>query len=424
MHRYRRSLPFAAALLLPLAVHAQNLVPNGGFASNLAAWQSFSENGSAAWSSQDSGGSASSGSAFLTGTNPAGGVLNSFLTQCVPVAASTSYTVSGLVRFSEGQTTTGWAEIAIYWVSKNDCIGGYISGSGLLAQKVSSGVWQSYSNTFPAPAGALAAYVQLGIDKIEAGGTLSAWVDDVRLEPASAAAETLAGYLPVAISSPGAFGSNFKTSLQLLNPNFSAISGHLVFHPAGVPGSPSDPTIGYSLAAGQTFSWDDIVGAMGQTGLGSLDLYVNTGAAPPIAVTRIFNDAGDAGTSGFNEPLIKAADVQGGPGVSVTGFLVGPADTSRFRYNIGIRTLGTPVFVTATVKDSAGNTVASVTHSYPANYFEQKTSADFLGGFVLADDQSIQITFSGGGTIIYGATADDVTNDPSAQFMPYVFAIA
>jgi hypothetical protein len=413
-----------AGLLLPLAVCGQNLLANGGFATDLAAWQSFSDNGSAVWSSIDSGGSASSGSAFLTGTNATGGVLNTFLAQCVPVAAGTAYTVSDRVRFLEGQSTTGWAEIAIYWVSAGNCVGGYISGSGLLAQKVSSGVWESPSDTFTAPAGAVAANVQLGIDKIEPGGTLSASFDNVRFEPASAAAETLAGYLPVVASVHGAFGSNFKTSLQLMNPNFSAISGHLVFHPAGVPGSASDPTIGYSLAPRQTFSWDDVVAAMGQTGVGSVDLYVSAGAAPPIAVTRIFNDAGAAGTSGFTEPLIRATDVQGGIGVSVTGFLVGPADTSRFRFNIGIRTVGAPVSVTATVLDSGGTAVASVTHSYPANYFEQKSSADFLGGFVLGNDHSIQITFSGGGLIVYGATADDVTNDPSAQFMPYIFAIA
>ncbi len=47
------------------------------------------------------------------------------------------------------------------------------------------------------------------------------------------------------------------------------------------------------------------------------------------------------------------------------------------------------------------------------------SAADFLG-FSLGNDQSIEIVFTGGGLIAYGATVDNVTNDPSAQFMPYI----
>ena len=409
------------ALSLSVAASGQNLVANGSFPTDLGGWQAFHDSGSAAWSSEDASASANSGSANLSSTAATNGVFVAFLTRCVPVAAGTQYVVSDEARFADGETTTGWAEISIYWVSDPTCAGGYISGNGLLTLKGSSGVWTATSDTFTAPPGAVAAYVQLGIDKIEAGNTLSAWVDDVVFAPAGALVETLAGYLTVAGSVQGAFGSNFKTAVQLLNPGFSAISGHLVFHPAGVSASPSDATIGYSLAPGQTFSWDDIVGTMGQSGLGSMDVFAGVGAAP-IVVARIFDDKG--GTSGFTEPLIAPGDVQGGLGVAVTGFLIGPPDVSRFRYNIGIRTLDAPVSVTATLKDSAGATLTTVTKSYAANFFEQKSSTDFFGGFALTNGDSIEITFSGGGLIVYGATADNVTNDPSAQFMPYVFAIA
>jgi len=46
-----------------------------------------------------------------------------------------------------------------------------------------------------------------------------------------------------------------------------------------------------------------------------------------------------------------------------------------------------------------------------------------LRGEITAND-TLVITYSGGGAIIYGATTDNVTNDPSVQFMPFVFAIA
>jgi hypothetical protein len=76
------------------------------------------------------------------------------------------------------------------------------------------------------------------------------------------------------------------------------------------------------------------------------------------------------------------------------------------------------------VLDSAGTVVHTADHDYPANYFVQTTVSDFLDGFTIGDAHSLRITFSGGGLIVYGATVDNVTNDPSAQFMPYLFAIA
>jgi hypothetical protein len=254
---------------------------------------------------------------------------------------------------------------------------------------------------------------------------MSVTVDDISFAPSSTATEIIAGWIPVAVSTPGAFGSLFKTSVQLLNPNSSAtISGHFVFHPAGVSGSPADPTLGFSLGPLQTFAWNDIVAAMGQSGAGSLDVYSSQGAAAVVAITRIFNDGGTAGTTGFNEPMVHPYELTGGAGITVTGFLIGPADTSKFRMNIGVRTLDTPVDVTVVVTDGTGATLTTLTKSYPANFFEQKTSADFLGGLVLGNNNSIQITFTGGELILYGAVADDITNDPSAQFLPIIFAVS
>jgi hypothetical protein len=224
----------------------------------------------------------------------------------------------------------------------------------------------------------------------------------------------LAGYIPVVGSLPGDFGSFFKTAVQLLNPGSSTSTGHLVFHPAGTSGKPTDPSLSWTLGPHQTVSYDDVVVALGQSGLGSMDLYVGQGQPLPIVLTRIFDDAGVDGTKGFTETFYQPADV---PNIGV-GFLIGPSDTARFRYNIGVRTVGAPVNVIATVRDSAGNTLHSVTNVYPANSFVQTSATDFLG-FSLGNDESIEIAFAGGGLIAYGATVDNVTNDPSAQFMPY-----
>ncbi len=265
--------------------------------------------------------------------------------------------------------------------------------------------------------------MRVGIDKIEAGGTLSALVDDVAFGLASAPAESLVGYITVAGSLPGSFGSFFRTSLQILNQGPNPTSGHLVFHPAGTPASPGDPTMGYALAPGQSFAWHDVVGAMGRSGLGSIDVYA-AGGDIPVVLPRIFDDAGSEGTSGFTEPLVLAEDVPGGPGLDVSGFLLCPADVSRFRYNVGVRTLSAAVAVTVTVLDPAGTAVHTTTRNYPPNFFRQTTVTDFLDGFVIGNGHALRITFTGGPLIVYGATVDNTTNDPSAQWMSYLFQIS
>ncbi len=238
-------------------------------------------------------------------------------------------------------------------------------------------------------------------------------ITSTRTQTPGSVTEVLAGYIPVVGSTPGDFESFFRTSLQLLNPGPSTSTGRLVFHPAGSSGEPTDPSLAWTLEPGQLVSYDDVVDALGESGLGSIDVVVGQGQPLPVVITRIFNDDGTEGTSGFTEPFFRSSEVpdQG------TGFLIGPSDTSRFRYNVGIRTLDDPVSLTATVRDSAGAILHSVTHDYRSNYFLQTSAADFLE-FPLGDDQSIEIVFTGGGLIAYGATVDNVTNDPSAQFLP------
>ena len=142
-------------------------------------------------------------------------------------------------------------------------------------------------------------------------------------------------------------------------------------------------------------------------------------------LAHVFSDAGDAGTTGFTESLITdLSHIFGGLGVSVTGVLLGPPDLVKYRYQIGVRTLDGPVFVSVTVKDASGAVVHTSSTTFPANSYFQLTVEDFTGGFSLDANDSIVIAYSGGRAIFYGATTDNVTNDPSVQFMPYLFAIA
>ncbi|HEX7828828.1 MAG TPA: hypothetical protein VF787_04200, partial [Thermoanaerobaculia bacterium] len=56
--------------------------------------------------------------------------------------------------------------------------------------------------------------------------------------------------LAVVGSTPGNFGSYFRTSVQLYNSHDVPLSGKLVFHTAGVAGNASDPSLNYTLSPG------------------------------------------------------------------------------------------------------------------------------------------------------------------------------
>lgn len=254
---------------------------------------------------------------------------------------------------------------------------------------------------------------QGGVLAVSASGTATEWMGRI---------------IPVVGSGPGAFGSLFKTEMQFFNPQTSgSMTCKLVFHPAGTAGSSADTTRLVLLDPGEVFSTADVVAAMGQTGLGSLDISVPAGQNLPVIRTRVYNDAGVEGTSGLTEDPVAVTDaLEVGTTLlarGVTGFLVAPRNPTTTRFNIGVRSLQSGATIVVTVKNADGDVVRTVTRTYTANYFAQTTAETFTGGPVGADD-SIQISVSSGSAIVYGTSTDNVTNDPAIQFAYGVFAIA
>ena len=217
--------------------------------------------------------------------------------------------------------------------------------------------------------------------------------------------------LPVVGSTPGVGESFFKTSVQLHNSTSSVISGRIVFHPTGLSGSTSDPALSYTLSPGQTQSIPDLLPAMGRSGLGSADIEPTSGPIP-AATVRVFNDAGAAGTTGFTEELMRAEDALR-PGQ--LGVLLLPSDPTNFRFNLGVRTLEEGAAPTLTLRDASGAIVTTVSRTFPATYHEQQSASAFLGTATLPAGGSIEITVGSGAVIVYGATVDNRTGDPSMQ---------
>jgi hypothetical protein len=220
--------------------------------------------------------------------------------------------------------------------------------------------------------------------------------------------------LVVVGSLQGGFGSFFKTAVQLYNPKDVTVSGKLVFHVAGASGSASDPSMTYSIAPKKTQVYADLLPAMGiATGLGSADIIGDLNSPLPVSLVRVFNDGGPLGTTGLAEEQLSEEEALQ-PGNS--GVLIAPADISKFRLSVGIRTLASPVALTITVRDKDGNVVKTLPKTYDPTFFDQPTSSRLLEGYVLAGGETLTFAVTSGSVFIYGSTTDNATQDPSVQF--------
>ncbi len=251
------------------------------------------------------------------------------------------------------------------------------------------------------------------------GGALSASNTIVRTGfTLNAAAHTgflrHAGVVPVVGSAAGAFGSFFRTEMTFANPSPFGMGVMLVYHPAGRSAEPGDPKILVHLGGNESRTYPDLVADMGQTGLGSIDVQA-TGFSPVIT-TRVYNDAGAAGTSGFTQEVVTSDEaIKSG---AYADFTI-PADLTNYRVNVGIRTLGQSTTFVVTAYDATGALVGNTTaRTVPANYFEQIPLSTFLAGVTppAGGLARIHIT-SGGPAVFYSATIDNRTNDGSLKML-------
>jgi hypothetical protein len=251
------------------------------------------------------------------------------------------------------------------------------------------------------------------------GGALSASNTIARIGfRLNAAAHTSAfrhvGVIPGAGSAAGAFGSFFRTEMTIANPSPFGMGVRLVYHPAGRSAEPGDPARNVLLVGNETRTFTDIVETMGQTGLGSFDVL--TTGFTPVITTRVYNDAGTAGTSGFTEEVVTSYEaIKSG---TYADFTI-PADLTNYRVNVGIRTLGESTTFLVTVSDATGALVGNTAErTVPANYFEQIPLSTFLAGVTppAGGLARIHIT-SGGSAVFYSATTDNRTNDGSLKML-------
>lgn len=216
-------------------------------------------------------------------------------------------------------------------------------------------------------------------------------------------------------STAGNAGSFFRTSVQMYNPTANTLSGRIIYHPAGASAADGDPSIVYTLAAGMTLTYSDLLPVMGvASGIGSADVLADVGSSFPVTAVRVFNDGGAAGTTGLAQDLLRPEEALL---AGQSGALIAPADAEHFRLNLAVRTLEAGATLTITVRNPAGETVKSVQKTFPPSYFAQTSSTLFLDGYALVGGETLSFTVDAGSAFVYGATTDNTTNDPSQQFV-------
>jgi hypothetical protein len=212
------------------------------------------------------------------------------------------------------------------------------------------------------------------------------------------------GIVPVVGSARGANGSLFKTFLRLEGPN---LKGRLFFHPAGRPASDDDPSLPYDLTHTQELVWDDVVAALGQSGIGSLSIVPNEGEAAelPRATVRLYNVAenGIFGATAEMYPAVAFLD-QDAPFQRVAV----PED-GNFRVNVGARAVldgrATALFIT---KDGQQKGIRE--RAFRAGEMVMG-SPEAVYGLALEPGEVLLVTFSRAMIPFYTLT-DNRTNDP------------
>ena len=214
-------------------------------------------------------------------------------------------------------------------------------------------------------------------------------------------------------SGQGAQNSNFRTSMQMANPGLETIQGHLIFHAQGTAGSPNDPSLAYSIAPAHTLAFADVVAAIGVNGIGSIDVSVDSSYAP-LVIARIFNDGGAAGTDGFSEPMVRPGD-DFVIDTNQSAWLIAPADFTKFRMNIGVRSLAEGASLKIRVFAGDGTILGTVVKNYPPDEFDLQSASSYLAPIALPANGLIQVQVASGRAIVGGVTVDNITNDTSLQ---------
>ncbi|HET8796714.1 MAG TPA: hypothetical protein VFO89_03445 [Thermoanaerobaculia bacterium] len=210
--------------------------------------------------------------------------------------------------------------------------------------------------------------------------------------------------VPVVVSVRGPSNATFRTELQLGNAGETVKRGWLVLRPQLI-------ATRYEIAPHATLSFADVAGELGGTGLGSLDILVESGGIPVI-VARAFDDQ-PGGTTGVSVPAVRFGEILGRGDF---GALIVPRDLARYRFNIGIRALDSGATLELTLRTPSGQQRHARDLVFAEHAFVQQIG-DAFTGTTLQPNELLEIRIAAGSAILYATTVDNATNDSSIQVL-------
>ncbi len=270
----------------------------------------------------------------------------------------------------------------LYWT----CLGATIQGACEAAPPSPNFEWSfSFGNGFE------------GTDVLANGMYVTAYFVGSRTPPMSI-------WLPVASHAAGLNGSQWRSDAGVLNPGSVPANVEVVLHASG--GTMTTTT---QIAAGTQAILTDVVGQLGATGSGALEIQSDQ---PVIVTSRTYNQSG-GGTFGQDYASYNAATSLG---AGQSAWLPQLSENSAYRTNISLTNTGAAAAtVDVTLLSGAGNVLATYTVTLNPGEWQQaiqpfKTTAKQTG----MDRGYAKVTVtSGAGVIASASVIDNATNDPT-----------
>jgi hypothetical protein len=218
--------------------------------------------------------------------------------------------------------------------------------------------------------------------------------------------------IPVAGSAPGANGAMFKTALTLRSD--SPVKGRVWFRPMGQAPSANDHSIAYDLGASDRVHWDDVVAAMGASGIGYLEIIPDPSTTPrvPYAMTRVYNETAQ-GTFGDMVQWNRVSDIAkvGATPNHIQMMNIEYPTDSRMRLNVGFVALEY-IDVALGVRRDGVMRQSKVVHLFPGEMRMGNPKQVFeLQSWEPGDELFLQ--FRNGAVLPFYTLTDNGTNDPT-----------
>lgn len=228
--------------------------------------------------------------------------------------------------------------------------------------------------------------LRANLQSVSGGGDISYWV--------AAAAHV-----------SGAGGSLWRTNLGAFNPSHSLVNALISYRRTG--GGTFSKTV--SIPAKSQVVLDDIVGFLGSSGTGSLEVSSDEEL---LVGSRTYNQSSTGTYGQFLDGYRPLETFSAGDTVWLTML----EETMAFRTNIGFTNIGnTNALLQVTLFNSSGGQLTAFTVSVPAgsNVQENQPFLHRAGtNSVRAATVSVEI-ISGTGVIVYGSVVDNLTGDPT-----------